>query len=559
MRVDTVIENARVLTQDESAPRATSLGILSGRIVAVGAECEGLAAERRIDAGGAIVAPGFNDAHAHSVWFGHTLLETDLSGLSGLDELYERIAAAAGGAEYGAAAAGAAGPGGDWLVASGFNQMDTGGQYPDPAALDRAAAGRPVWIKHTSGHACIVSGRAIELLGITGRERFDGGSVVVDEAGRPTGLLEETAMALVQDRLLPAPQEQIVAALDAATTRYAAEGLTSVTDAGIGGGWIGHSPQEFAAYQLARERGLLSTRMQPMFVGDVLGEVPLGKGGEAHFRGLPGGIRSGLGDASLQLGPVKMFLDGSILGNTARMSEGYANCPGNHGYFQGDVGEMRERALAAARAGWALAMHAVGDEAIELGIEILGTLAGEGIAPPLPHRLEHGGVVTDDQLARLAALGAPIVAQPYFMRVYGDGFFDYIGEERATQSFRLASQLRAGLPVAGSSDRPVADGRPLAVMQAAVERRTESGRVYGADERLSPGEALRAYTVGSAEVTGWAREKGRIARGFLADLVVLGDDPTAVDPAAIGEIEVLATVVGGEATFDGAGIWGAGR
>src|SRR5690606_26239608 len=129
------------------------------------------------------------------------------------------------------------------------------------------------------------------------------------------------------------------------------------------------------------------------------------------------------------------------LGNTAKMSEPYDNCRSNHGYFQGDVDEMRTRALEAGRAGWALAMHAVGDEAIDLALDILRTLRAEGVRPPLPHRIEHGGVVSDAQLAALAALDTSIVAQPYFMRVYGDGFREYIGDARAETSFRLASLL----------------------------------------------------------------------------------------------------------------------
>ncbi|MGJ0204104.1 amidohydrolase family protein [Leucobacter sp. gxy201] len=556
MRVDTIIENARVLTQHEVAPRASAIAVLDGRIVAVEAGAssgggapgragalDGLAARRRIDAGGAVVVPGFNDAHAHSVWFGHTLLETDLAGCDGLDDLYGRIARASAGLEAG-----------EWVVASGYNQMDTGGAYPDADRLDAASGRRPVWIKHTSGHSCFVNRRAIEALGITGREQFDGGSVVTDDAGRPTGLLEETAMALVQQQMLPAPQQQIVAALDAATARYAAEGLTSITDAGIGGGWIGHSAQEFAAYQAALDAGVLRTRMQPMLVADVLGDVPLGDDGRS-FRGLPGGLRSGLGDDRLQLGPVKIFLDGSILGNTARMSQGYHHCPSNRGYFQGDLEEMRRHALDAGRAGWALAMHAVGDEAVGLAIEILEQLRAEDVTPPLPHRIEHGGVVAEGQVAALAALGTSIVAQPYFMRVYGDGFRGYIGDERSAQSFRLGSLLRHGLPVAGSSDRPVAAGRPLDVMQAAVERLTAEAWVYGPDERLTAAEALRAYTVGSAEVTGWGDRKGRIAPGYLADFAVLGDDPTAVEPSRIGAIDVLATVVGDDAVFDAHGIF----
>lgn len=543
MRVDALITNARVLTMDDAVPRAASLAILNGRVVAVGQDHMGLESDRTVDADGAVVVPGFNDAHAHSVWFGHTLIETDLSRCSDLDDLYARIGRATGGLEPG-----------EWLVASGYNQMDTGGNYPDPEALDRASGGRPVWIKHTSGHSCIINGAALELLGIDGSEHFEGGSVVVDGSGRPTGVLEENAMALVQDHLLPAPQEQIMSALDAATRAYAAEGLTSVTDAGIGGGWIGHSPREFAAYQTALERGLLRTRMQPMLVDDVLEDIPLGRSG-ASFRGLPGGARTGVGDERLQLGPVKMFLDGSILGNTARLSQGYHHCPANHGYFQGDVGQMRARALAAGRSGWTLAMHAVGDEAIDVAIEILAQLHHEGITPVMPHRIEHGVVATSSQLDRLAELGATIVTQPYFVHAYGDGFRGYLGDPRADVSYGLRSMLRHGLTLAGSSDRPVADGKPLPAMQAAVQRLTESGQVYGENERITASEALRAYTIGSAEVTGWAHQKGRLAPGYLADLTILSDDPTTVDPSRIGDIEVLATVLGGEATHDPHGLW----
>lgn len=543
MQVDLIIENARVLTQLNVQPAATRIALLHGRVVALDDACAELTAVRTVNAGGAVLVPGFNDAHAHSVWFGHTLLEIDLAGCTGLDDVYARLNR--GSVEK---------PPGAWVVASGYNQMDTGGVYPDPDALDRAAGGRPVWIKHTSGHSCIVNREAMRLIGVTGREEFEGGEVVCDKRGVPTGLLEETAMSLVQRVMLPAPQGQIVRALDAATQQYVREGLTSVTDAGIGGGWIGHSPAEFGAYQQAAAQGLLRTRMQPMLVSDVLQEVALGETG-GRFRGLPGGLRTGVGDARLQLGPVKTFLDGSILGNTAKLSEGYHNCAANHGYFQGDVETMRQHALDSARAGWALAMHAVGDEAIDLAIEILAQLDAEGIVPPMMHRLEHGAVASEAQLRTLARFNAPIVAQPHFLPGNGDGFREYIGDRRAQMSFPMASLLRYGLPVAGSSDRPVASGAPLAVMQSAVERLTASGWVYGGDERLTAAQALRAYTVGSAEVTGWGGKKGRLAPGYLGDCVLLGDSPLDVPASRISQIEVLATVVGGEVAYDSAGVF----
>jgi predicted amidohydrolase YtcJ len=193
--------------------------------------------------------------------------------------------------------------------------------------------------------------------------------IAVDDGGRATGLLEENAMRVVQDVVLPDPVAAIVAALGLATAQYAREGLTSVTDAGIGGGWIGHSPREFAAYQSARDKGLLATRMQPMITADVLHDIP--GSDEAAVRGLDTGIRSGVGDSRLQIGPMKMFLDGSLLGGTAALTEPYCTQPDSRGYFQDDPEMMRRHARDAAAGGWALALHAIGDRAVDLALDSL--------------------------------------------------------------------------------------------------------------------------------------------------------------------------------------------
>lgn len=356
-------------------------------------------------------------------------------------------------------------------------------------------------------------------------------------------------MHLVQDVLLPYPLERIEEALEAATSHYVSEGLTSVTDAGVGGGWIGHSPQEFAAYQNLYDRGKLFTRQQVMPEASTLAHRGV-RGTVGAFHGMSAGLRSGLGDERLQLGPVKMFLDGSILGATARMSDEYHHCAGSHGYFQGDRDSLYENALNAARAGWALAMHAVGDEAIDLAINIAEVLRSEGVTPPLPHRVEHGGVVRPEQVEQLAELGVPIVGQPHFLTLYGDGFREFIGDERAEMSFRSKSLLEAGMPLALSSDRPVAPGAPLTVMQSAMLRETQSGYIYAGRERLSAQESLHAYTKGAAAVTGWAGQKGVLAPGALADVVVLGEDPLRVSTAEVADIPVEATLVGGRVRFD---------
>ena len=539
MNIDLILRGGRIHTMS-AAGTTDAVAIHDGRIVALGAEALGLDARVTRDLGGKTVLPGFIDAHAHSVWFGLTLVELDVAPARSLDDIYALVAERASGT-----------PDGEWIVGAGFNQMTVGNRYPDPERLTSAAGGRPVWLKHTSGHACVVNSAAMAAVGVyeAVTRGVEGGRIVLDERGEPTGLLEEQAMRLVQDVMLPYPLARIEEALDAATAHYLSEGLTSVTDAGIGGGWIGHSPQEFAAYQNVLARGRLHTRQQVMPESSTLarrGEP----GAVGSFVGFSTGVRSGLGDDRLQLGPAKFFLDGSILGATARMTEEYHHCAGSHGYYQGDREDIRDHALDAGRAGWALAMHAVGDEAVDLAIDIARTLRAEGITPPMSHRVEHGGVVRPEQLTELADAGLTVMGQPRFLTLYGDGFREFIGDDRAEWSFRSKSLLGAGMPLALTSDRPVAPGAPLSVIESSMLRLTESGHLYGAHERLTIDEALAGYTTGPAGVTGWAGRKGVIAAGALADLVVLGADPREVLPEEVSDIPVAATVLGGEAVYD---------
>ncbi|MBL3699215.1 amidohydrolase [Leucobacter luti] len=530
-----VILNANVLTQDPAQPHASSIHLRGTRIVAVSEAPIKVPGARTIDAGGATVAPGFNDVHAHSVWFGLTQIELDLSAATTLAEFYELIAAYADG--MGAD---------EWVIAAGFSHIRLGEQYPDRDALDAAAGGRPVWLKHNSGHAAFVNGVALQLIAAERSltDPIEGGLVVLDEAGRPTGLLEENAMSLVQNLLLPYPVETLVRALELATEQYVREGITSVTDAGIAGGWIGYSPREFAAYQLAHSRGLLHTRMQPMFIIDALHPVP-GHGEEPAVLTLDGGIHTGFGDDRLQLGPVKIFSDGSLLGSTASVTEHYIGCPGNHGYLQESAASLRERALAAYAAGWSIAMHAIGDAAVDQAIAVIGEAQERYGRRAIPNRIEHAGIVRDDQLDLLADLGVAVTPQPYFLHEFGDAMVDRIGAHREPQLYRAKSFVDRGIMLPGSSDRPVAPGKPLAGIQSFVERRSAAGTVIGAAERLTAAEALAAYTIGSARATGQAANRGSIEPGKYADLVFLSEDPLVVPSERISEIEVVATVVGG--------------
>lgn len=542
MQLDLLIDNASVVTGDPARPSATRLGVWRGLVVGIDEQLDGLAARERLDAGGRAIVAGFNDVHTHSVWFGQSRLDVDLAHARTAEQVYGLIRDRAAQLAPGA-----------WVTCAGFDPGHLDGPQPDRDGLDAAAGGRPVLIRHNTGHSLTVSGGALAMAGIGEQvhRQPEGGRIVVDDSGRSTGLLEETAMPLVTRLLQPESHEHIGRCLERASQEYAAEGITSVTDAGIAGGWIGHSPLEFAAYQRAREAGLLRTRFQTMVTLDGLQAIDGHPDDGTHVT-LSAGVRSGAGDEWLQIGPAKVFTDGAMLGMTAAMSEDYCFAGHGRGYLQQDPGEMRRAALSAAAGGWALAMHAIGDAALDFALDVIAEARQQFGAPVMPHRVEHGGVVREEQVARMAELDVVMATQPNYISAFGESVRERIGDERVELSYPAARLLRAGLVLPGSSDRPVAGGRPLDVIQDFVLRRTEAGREYGPElERLTVEEALHAYTVGSAEATGWGRRKGQLISGQLADFAVLSDDPRAVPSDAIAAIEVVATTVGGRFVHGG--------
>lgn len=551
MKLDLLLRNADIITMDPLRPSATSLGIWQGRIVGLDEDVARLNAAEVLDLDGATVTPGFIDAHCHSAWFGLGLGELDVAGARGLAQLYALLEAEIA-AQPGPAGAAST----SWLLATGFNQQHHGGEFPDIAVLDRITGERPLLMRHNSGHMAVVNTAALRLAG-AGDASFpdpDGGVIVRDGAGRPTGLVEETAQQLIQQLILPYPIADLETALERATRRYASEGITSFTEAGIGGGWIGHSPVELAAYQRAAENGRLHARAQLMPVLEVL--RPLA----GHDQDSPGvapagldlGIATGFGGEFLSLGPAKVFLDGSLLGETAAVSQEFCSHShkdnaGNVGYFQADPLQLRAEIEAAYAAGWSIAAHAIGDRAVDLAIDIIAGCERRFGRRAVPNRIEHASMTRPDQLEQLAAAGIAVTPQASFFHEGGDGMTASLGPERIGWAYRASSFLAAGVTLAGSSDRPVADGNVLRGMQAFVDRRTSSGALFGnPSECLTPRQALAAYTTGAAAATGAAQLKGSLEPGKLADFTVLSGSPLTAE--RIDGLEVLATAVGGRFT-----------
>jgi hypothetical protein len=539
---DLLLVNASVLTMDPSRPRAGAVSVTGGRVTGVHSGAAGVTARTVLDLRGATLLPGFHDAHNHMIGFGLALTEVDLR-VTSLDELYKRVAERA-----------ATTAAGGWVVGSGYDQTKTGG-HPARDVLDQVAPGRRVWLHHASRHMCVVSSPVLADLGIDAvAPEVAGGRVGVDASGRPNGLMEERAQELVDSLTRPFPLEALAQAIGRAGARYVSEGITSCTEAGIAGGWIGHSPVELAAYQLARDTGRLHVRTELMVASDVLHPVTAHPDDGVEL-GIDLGIRTGFGDDWLRIGAVKVFTDGSLVGRTAAMSEDFAGQPGNHGYLQEPAADLERVIVAAHRAGWQVAAHAIGDAAIDVALDAFERAASEYPRPDRTrHRIEHFAAARPDQVARAARLGVIAVPQGRFATELGDGMTAAVGPERAPWLYRQRSLLDAGMVLPGSSDRPVAEGAPLLGIHDMVNRRASSGAAFNQAEAVTVEEALRAYTWGSAYASRAEASKGSVEAGKLADFAVLSEDPTSVSPGRIASLEVLATIIGGEVRYDAAGL-----
>ena len=547
MRLDLVLDNASVVTCDPTRPRAGSIGILADRIVAVDAVggLSDVAADRRIDLGGAAVVPGFNDAHNHMQAYGAGL---------GMVPLQPSVARSVPDIVAAVAARAAEVPPGSWILGTGYDHNRLAERrHPTRHELDPVSADHPVALLHTSGHFTTVNTAAMRLAGVGSVDVPTGGVVTVDADGVPTGLLEEQAQTLVRRLLQPRSLGQLAADISAASDRYLAEGITSCQEAGVGGILGASEPLEVAAYQRAVAAGGLRVRVTLMPSVDVL------HGAEHHADDddpfvLDLGLHTGFGGERLRFGPVKIFADGSLMGRTAAMFEPFEGEPGNAGYFQMDEQRLHSLILRAHRSGWQVATHAIGDRAVASVLDAYEAALRQHPRDDHRHRIEHCGVCRPEDVERIARLGVVPVPQARFISEIGDGMLGAIGERRAEDCYRQRSFLAAGAVVPGSSDRPVVQGAPLLGIHDLVNQRTASGRPFNPQEALTAQEALSAYTVGSAFAAFEERRKGSVEPGKLADLVVLDRDVTAIDPEGIGETRVLATMVGGTFEHDAAGL-----
>ncbi|MFF3614983.1 amidohydrolase [Streptomyces sp. NPDC002580] len=516
----TRLTNARFVTMDPARPVAHDLGIWRGRIVGLDEAVTSLPARRVVDLQGATVLPGFIDSHVHMAWTGFKAGTPSIASCDSVEQVLDAVAGAV-----------ARVPEGGWAHLAGYDQRALG-RHLTAAELDKAGDGRKVFLMHDSGHGCVVNTAVLDLLPA--------------ELPHEDGFLAEAAMGAARALCLPRSQEDLADAIGRAARGCLAEGVTACAEAGIGGALFGHSPVELGAYQLARDTGRLPLRVQLMVAADRLHPVAAHPA-DGIPRALDLGLRTGFGDAWLSVGALKVYTDGGMMARTAALGRPYEGLD-HAGQLQDDPEVLAEAIVDGHLAGWQLAVHAIGDRAVDVALDALERAQRVRPRPDARHRVEHAGLVRPDQLARFARLGVLAVVQPNFLRSFGDDYAAIMGLERAPWLYRGKGFLDHGVTLVGSSDRPVTDGSPLRAVQFMVERASGSGNTIGPDEGITVEEALHAYTVAGAHACHWEDTLGSLTPGKHADLVVLGDDPRDVETSAIGDIEVVATFVDGRET-----------
>jgi predicted amidohydrolase YtcJ len=524
--IDLAVVNAKIWTGDDAAPSAEALAIDDGKILAVGTNAEIAArgaATRTLDAKGRLVVPGFNDSHLHFIEAGRQLASVQLRDVRSRDEFVARVKAFV-----------ATLPADAWLLGGSWDNSLWGGELPTREWIDAVTGDRPAWLSRVDGHMALANSAALKLAGVDRATKdIAGGEIVRDGKGEPTGALKDNAMALI-DKIVPPPSAEIQQrALDAATKYVHEQGVTSVQNMGT---W-----DDLEVFARAHKEGKLSVR--------VYGVVPLADWARLRDELARGTYKS---DEWLRVGGLKGYVDGSLGSHTAAFFDPFLDTPNSRGLFVNTPENLYDWTSNADKAGLHVMIHAIGDRAISTLLDIYERVQNENGARDRRFRVEHAQHLAAKDIPRFAQLDVIASMQPYHAIDDGRWAEKFIGERIATTyAFRDLLDQKAHL--AFGSDWFVAPATPLEGIYGAVTRRTlddQNPDGWVPKQKITVAEALHAYTTGAAYASFDEKTKGKLAPGFLADLVVLDRDIFAIPPEQIRDTKVDATIVGGKVVYE---------
>jgi predicted amidohydrolase YtcJ len=528
-----IVTHANIYTVDHQHPNAEAVAVIGDRIVAVGSKAEIDAwrgpRTRMIDAHGKLLLPGFNDSHVHFTDGGAALAEVQLNDATSPEEFKRRIAAQVAKTAKG-----------EWVLGGDWDETKwSRPQLPSAGLIDDVSRNVPVFVSRYDGHQGLANSAAMKLAGISGKTvNVPGGVIVRDASGNPTGIFKDAAEELIYKAIPPLSHELRLAAAKRALAYAASVGVTSVQ----------HMNPEFtdvAVYSELLENGQLTTRI-------YCAPLETEWADQAKV-----GLRRAWGSSSLRLGAVKGFADGSIGSRTAALFEPFSDEPNNRGILSAEMHPpeaMRERLMKADAAGLQLRVHAIGDRAISMILDIYAAIEKSNGYHDQRMTIEHAQHMAPKDFERFAQLHVIASMQPYHAIDDGRWVEARIGHERARESYAWRSFLDHGITLAFGTDWDVAPLNPMLGLYAAVTRATLDGKNpdgWIPEQKITLAEAIEAYTMGSAFAEFQEKEKGSITPGKLADMVMLSDNIFDMKPEAIRNVKVETTIVGGRIVYRG--------
>jgi hypothetical protein len=526
---DTVLVGGTVWTGVPGAPLAGGVGITDGGIVAVGssAEIRGFAGPGTtvIDLDGRFAMPGFIDTHTHFVEGGFQLARVDLRDADSPAEFARRLAAVADTL-----------PDGLWIEGGDWDHELWGGELPDRSWIDSVSPRNPVMVRRLDWHMLLANSLAMDLAGVRDDTPSPpGGAIVRDAEGRMTGVFRDEAMGLI-GRAVPDPSErELDTALRAAMAHAASLGVTGVHDMGLGD-W-----SHLETYRRARAAGDLTLRVY------AFTSLALWKRAADEIT-----TAGGRGDAWLRFGGMKGFIDGSLGSSTALFMEPYDGEPDNRGLFVTELEDLRSWMESADSVGLQIAIHAIGDRANAVLLDLYEELERAHGTRDRRLRIEHAQHLKPEDVRRIGRMGVIPAAQPYHAADDGRWAIRRVGAARTSEMYAFRSLLDAGARLAFGSDWTVAPLDPWLGVHAAVTRRTIDGQNPGGwhpEQRVDVEEALIAYTRDAARAGFHEDLVGTLETGKRADIVVTDQNPFEIEPEDLADVRTEMTFVDGRVVY----------
>jgi predicted amidohydrolase YtcJ len=538
---DLVLTNGKIVTVDDARPEAQALAARGGRIVAVGTNEEiqpYVGPNTQVLAlDGRLAIPGFIEGHGHFTGIGDAQLNLNLMKVKNWDEVVAMVAEAVKTAKPG-----------QWIYGRGWHQekWDKAPEpnvegFPTHQSLSKVSPDNPVYLRHASGHASFANAKAMELSNVTRATKDpEGGDLLRDRAGNPTGVFRETASRLIRTRAgepeMSAEEREARArkVLELADREVLSKGITSFQDAG----------SDFDDVD----------RMKRMIDEQKLGVrlwIMLRTGNTALAENLAKHRTIGYGDHHLTVRAIKKSIDGALGSRGAWLLEPYADKPDSTGHNTTPIPEIQEAARLAMEHGYQLCVHAIGDRANRETLNIFEeAFKANPDKTDLRWRVEHAQHIDAADIPRFGRLGVIASMQGVHCTSDAPYNFERLGRERAEEgSYVWQSLMKTGAVVTNGTDAPVEDVNPIASYYATVTRKTADGMVFFPDQRMSRMEALKSYTSNGAFAAFEEDLKGTLTAGKLADITVLSKDILSIPDDEIPTAEVVYTIVGGKLAF----------